>query len=377
MSGLRGRVYATRTITTKILIGITFSLTVVGLICSLLNFPRALAASILADDFNDNSIDTAKWNPNDLFSGFTNTNVPIAETSQRLEIGPLLQNVSGSSYRGMRTVNTYTFSDAYAYVELVQAPASNTSADAMFTVGSSVTAYYRISVNGGVMRGVRNVGGTKTTLFSTTYDSTNHRFWRITNTSTGAVTLDTAPGSSGVPGTWTQQYSEIWSSSIPTTGIYFEVKGGTFQTEANAPGKVIFDNFQAADSTGSTGAQISNINSAVTCNTSVLVNFSTDVASHSFVEYGTSTSYGSSTIDDLYGSARDVAVGSGFYQVYSDGFATRQFLRLAHHLQHPRRQRLYLFARQFYLEPVQHRLLDRGSGCDDRGHRSINQGDPL
>jgi hypothetical protein len=38
--------------------------------------------------------------PTILFSGFTNTNVPIAETAQRLEIGPLLQNVSGSSYRG-------------------------------------------------------------------------------------------------------------------------------------------------------------------------------------------------------------------------------------------------------------------------------------
>ncbi len=168
MSGLRGRLYATRTITTKMLIGITFSLTVVGLICSLLNFPRALAAAILSDDFNDNSIDTAKWNPNDLFSGFTNTNVPIAETSQRLEIGPLLQNVSGSSYRGMRTVNTYTFSDSYAYVELVQAPASNTQGEAMFTVGSSVTAYYRIWVEAGTLFGTRNVGGTKTTLFSTT-----------------------------------------------------------------------------------------------------------------------------------------------------------------------------------------------------------------
>jgi len=298
MSRLRGRLYATRSITTKTLIGITFSLIVMVLIGTLLNFPRALAAAILSDDFNDNSIDTAKWNPNDLFSGFTNTNVPIAETSQRLEIGPLLQNVSGSSYRGMRTVNTYTFSDAYAYVELVQAPATNTSGDAMFTLGSSVTAYYRIQEEGGVLKGVRNVGGTKTTLFSITYDSTNHRFWRIQNTSTGAVTLDTAPGSGGVPGTWTQQYSEVWSSSIPTTGIYFEVKGGTFQTEANAPGKVIFDNFQAADSSGSTGAQISNINPAVNCNTSALINFSTDVASHSFIEYGTSTSYGSSTIDD-------------------------------------------------------------------------------
>src|SRR6185503_7086898 len=61
---------------------------------------------------------------------------------------------------------------------------------------------------------------------------------------------------------------------------------------------VIFDNFQAADSSGATGATISNINPAVNCNTSALINFGTDVAAHTFIEYGTSTSYGSSTIDD-------------------------------------------------------------------------------
>jgi hypothetical protein len=166
MSGLRGEAFASRTLTARTLIGLTLSLIVVGSILTLLTFPRALAAPIVSDDFNDNSIDTAKWNPNDLFSGFTNTNVPIAETSQRLEIGPLLQNVSGSSYRGMRTVNSYNFNDAYSFVELVQAPATNTNADAMFTVGESVTAYYRLAVTAGNLKGVRNIGGTKTTLFS-------------------------------------------------------------------------------------------------------------------------------------------------------------------------------------------------------------------
>ena len=382
MSAPRGRVFVSHTSKTKALTAIVFSLIVVGVICTLLTFPHALAAVIVSDNFNDNSIDTSKWNPNNLFSGFTNTNVPIAETSQRIEIGPLLQNVSGSAYRGMRTVNTYDFSDDYAFVELVQAAASNTSADSMFTVGYSVTAYYRLAVSAGSLKGVRNIGGTKTTLFSIPYDTTNHRFLRIRHTASGAVTLDTAPGSSGVPGTWTQRYSEVWSSSIPTTATYFEIKGGTFQVEANAPGKVIFDNFEVADNTApevisisptsghpsggtsvtvsgtgfSTGAtvtlggtaatnvtvvssvsitatapahaagtvdvvvtnsngqsatlingftytsvetnEISNINVAVNCNTSALINFRTSAESRAFVEYGTTTSYGSSTIDD-------------------------------------------------------------------------------
>src|ERR1044072_4770951 len=89
MSGLRRRIFASHTIITKVLIVIVFSLIVAGAICTLLNFPRALAAPIVSDNFNDNSLDTAKWDTT-LFSGFTNTSVPLAETNSQLEIGPLL-----------------------------------------------------------------------------------------------------------------------------------------------------------------------------------------------------------------------------------------------------------------------------------------------
>src|ERR1044072_1886599 len=117
MSGLRGRIFASHTITTRALIGIVFSLILIGSICSRLTFNPALAAWIVSSAFTDTSLDTGKWATN-LFSGFTNTNVPLAETAQRIEIGPLLQNINGSSYRGIRTVSTYNFSGAYSYVEL-------------------------------------------------------------------------------------------------------------------------------------------------------------------------------------------------------------------------------------------------------------------
>src|SRR2546423_504412 len=211
--------------------------------------PTALmqGSPTLADDFNDNSLDTAKWDPNNLFSGFTDTSLPIAETNQRLEIGPLLQNTGSSHYRGIRSVNTYNFSDAYSYVELVQAPPATTTADAMFTIGNDVNNYYRLYVEGGTLYGLRKIGGTKTTLFTLSYDTTNHRFLRIRHdAASGNVTLDTAPGSNGVPGTWVQRYAETWNSSISLTGMILEVKGGTWQAETNAPNKVIFDNFKAA-----------------------------------------------------------------------------------------------------------------------------------
>ena len=247
MSGLHRRNFLSHT--TKTRIGITFLLIVVVSICTLLTLTHALAATIVSDDFNDNSIDTVTWDPNNLFSSSTDTNVSIAETSQQLELGPLLQNVNGSSYRGIRTVNTYNFNDAYASVELVQAPASDTNAEAMFTVGSDFDNYYRMYVSAGNLIGLRRRsigrGAVEATLFSIPYDSTNHRFLRIRNDS-GNLYMNTATGTGGVPGTWVQQYSESWNSLISTSAIIFEIKGGTSQVEANPPGTVIFDNFDAA-----------------------------------------------------------------------------------------------------------------------------------
>jgi hypothetical protein len=222
---------------------------VVVSICTLLTSRHALAATIVSDDFNDNSIDTAIWDPNNLLTSATDTNVPISETAKRLRIGNLLQNVNGLSYRGIRTVNTYVFDNASAYVELVQAPAFNTNADAMFSVGSDFEDCYRIYESAGTLIGLRRQaagrGAIETVLFSIPYDTTNHRFLRIRNDA-GNLYMETAPGSGGVPGTWTQQYTEAWNSLINTSAIIFELKAGTSQVEPNPPGKVMFDNFVAS-----------------------------------------------------------------------------------------------------------------------------------
>jgi len=201
-------------------------------------------ATVLADDFNDNSINTSKWNTSDLFSGFTDSSLPISETAERFEIGPLLQNTGGSHYRGLRTVDTYDFTGGAASVELVQPPAATTQGDAMFTIGSNVDNYYRIYVTAGNLIGLKKIGGTKTTLFTVSYDAVNHRYLRIRHdAATSSVILETAPNSGSGPGTWVQQFAQLWNSSVPVTSALFEIKGGTWQAEANAAGKVIFDNF--------------------------------------------------------------------------------------------------------------------------------------
>jgi len=62
------------------------------------------------------------------------------------------------------------------------------------------------------------------------------------------VIFDVAPDNAGVPGEWTQLYSETWNVNVRLSSIQFEMKAGTFQNEANAPGSVIFDNFQSGAS---------------------------------------------------------------------------------------------------------------------------------
>ena len=63
----------------------------------------------------------------------------------------MLQQTSGSHYNGLRAATSYNFTNAYCYVELVQAPAANTTADAMFTIGKDVDNYYRIFVESGTL----------------------------------------------------------------------------------------------------------------------------------------------------------------------------------------------------------------------------------
>jgi hypothetical protein len=207
-----------------------------------------LGVVLLEDDFDDNAIDAAKWNAADLFSGLTDTNLPIAEINQRLEIGPLLQGTGGSHYAGLRSMSTYDFTNAYCYVQVVQAASSATGADAMLTLGRDVNGYYRIYVEGGSIIFQKRLAGSKFTLLTASYNAANDAYWRIRNdAASGNVIFETAPDNNGLPGTWAVRFTESWNTTaIPLSTVRFEIKGGTWQAESNAPGKVLFDNFKAA-----------------------------------------------------------------------------------------------------------------------------------
>jgi acid phosphatase len=202
---------------------------------------------LLADDFNDASLNTSKWLANNLFSGFTDSTVAITETTA-LAIGPLKQNTDGSHYNGIRSQTSFDFTNGYSYVQLVQGPNPLTAADAFFTIGLNVDNCYRMYVESGNLIVQKKIGGAKSTMLTVTFNSTNHAFWRMRHDAvSGQIVFETAPSNAGTPGTWTVLYSEPWNTAgVPLNAVTFELKAGTWRIEGANPGTVIFDNFKAA-----------------------------------------------------------------------------------------------------------------------------------
>lgn len=204
----------------------------------------------ITDNFDDDSLDTSLWVRDNVFSGSTNTSIPINQVNQRLEIGPIPVNTTG--YNGIRT-QPRDFTGGYAQVQLVQAPASNTSAYAMFTIGDSDT-HYRFWVMGTTLTCEEKVNGVKVNACSLTYSPSAHQFLRISHIpTTGQVVWEAAPASGTGPGQWAQLGTSTWNTTyLPTTAVMFELKAGTSTPETVSPGVVAFDSFAVGTVTGPT-----------------------------------------------------------------------------------------------------------------------------
>ena len=124
-------------------------------------------------------------------------------------------------------------------MELVQAPAANTTADAMFTIGKDVDNYYRIFVECGDFGVAEEDSGGEGNAADGELQRVNHRYWRIRHDqANNKVVFEVAADNGGVPGSWTQIYNEAWSTSgVPLGAVQVELKGGTWQTEVNGGGK--------------------------------------------------------------------------------------------------------------------------------------------
>jgi len=212
--------------------------------------PSPSETTLLSDSFT--TADRTKW-PGGVFTGSTDSTIPLNATASGLQIGSLKAFTSGSHYNGL-TSNAYDLSqNGSAAVQLVTAPNTATTAYAMFTIGSDANNSYRWYESGNELVAEKRIAGTKSTLVNLPYSASSHQFLRIRreyNSSTGVneVVFETAPNSSGVPGTWTVRFREKWNGSVNSTALHFELKAGTSEAVAS-PGSAYFDNFKAASNT--------------------------------------------------------------------------------------------------------------------------------
>jgi hypothetical protein len=184
-----------------------------------------METSTLVDDFNDNSINTSKW---DEYEG----NATVAETNQQLEI--TLYSGAGSNYAGIISDATYNLTGSYIYIELKELPASGGNAEAFFqTYIDANNKIFWYSAWGWLYAHYK-VGGDLTWYGEIAYNPSTTKWLRIREASGTTYWDYSADGIS-----WTNLTS--MANPIAVTGLKVEISAGTWEMEAS-PGYFKVDN---------------------------------------------------------------------------------------------------------------------------------------
>lgn len=181
----------------------------------------------LVDNFNDNSVDTAKWgNSFDSLATYT-------ETGGRARI--TLSTTSGN-YASYRSTTTYSLIGSSAVVDVpTMCNTGEANAQAYFRLGIDDNNYVQCTQFGGTLYFQKRVAGATTDVASVTYNSTTHKWWRIRE-SGGTTYWDTSTDGSS----WTNRASN--ANPITLTALTVDLAGGTFGA-TTSPGFIEYDNF--------------------------------------------------------------------------------------------------------------------------------------
>lgn len=176
----------------------------------------------LTDNFDDNSFDTVKWN-SDVFGTST-----LQETNQRLEF----TSVNGDIY--VYSVDGYSFSNTQWYCEAVEMPTDVDVEVYLYAWESGpfrAVEFYYLQYNNTINAYASGGGGT---LWSATYNATDHRWFRIRETSGTFYWETSADGSS-----WTTR-ANTSSSFMVKANVFFEADVYNYDP---GPDQFIMDNF--------------------------------------------------------------------------------------------------------------------------------------
>lgn len=169
-----------------------------------------------ADNFDDNTKNTSIWEDPTTIPIFANEYSPlggtISESGSQLNLTGAVS--TGGAVQGYTSVDTaLDMRGSEIVLQLVTVPTAGGQGISLIFGASETGHVYRwqISNNFGTVtiEAKSNNFGTAGTPFSATYSATDHAWLRIRQDSAagGTVYWDTAPDSSGSPGTWVNRRS--------------------------------------------------------------------------------------------------------------------------------------------------------------------------
>lgn len=184
----------------------------------------------LKDNFNDNSIDPAKW------TKFEANGATYAETGRR---GKVTFPASGSSGTDgdITSVNSFDLSESNAILQVLEIPSSSTDADAELRIYTDSDNWFRFITEAGGLYFQRRRLGSQGTVDSTTFNAVTHKWWRLRE-SGGVIYWDTSPDGK----VWTNRAS--YTHTMDVSKMKVLIAGTCFKNETN-PGFFIFDNFNS------------------------------------------------------------------------------------------------------------------------------------
>lgn len=240
----------------------TFDTVVALVVAFAYSAPSAAAISTISDDFDDNSLDAAKW-----VNASTGT-ATLAETGGQIVITPPA-STAGTNYGVLNSVNSYSLLGDNVFVQLAQPLSLGTNRDSSFYVfaDASNAVGFVLQYSGSVyaLKTLQRVAGVTTTpitIFSAATYNASHRWLRIRE-SGGTTFWDTSPDSI----TWTNQASA--ANPITLSSVKINLDAGTFGSTTSV-GTLIYDNLNVANTaptlrgTTSSGTSISSSTLALT-----------------------------------------------------------------------------------------------------------------
>lgn len=180
----------------------------------------------LQDNFNDNSFNTTLWDE------FEFSSATINETNQRLEFNL----VTGTSYAYILSDSTYDFINSYAFMEVpYYTTLTGIELDMkVYQEGATYTEYYFHLLNS-TLYAKRNYGLGGDIIASATFNSTNHRWWRM-RVQSNVIYFETSTDSN----TWTTFASQSnFSRPLGSVKAYVFAQG----TSLGSAQTIAIDNF--------------------------------------------------------------------------------------------------------------------------------------